>query len=455
MQSSVRLMIFAVFASCACFFGSPAAYGQPCVNQEPLCDSRWDPRVAKYVQNPDCVFVATGSFLASTTPSANPSDGLRVNPVGRQCGVTRGSPVPCGVRTTNNTCSESGPPGGCDPQLDPTCCDPRDPTCCDPFIDPTCGGGGGGGGCDPAWEACDLRAPGSGLKKASVDLEGTLRKVVLRSPLPKSVDTLLQELAQASAIYLKARVTIIGSADGTKQTGSYEYWERGGHYRLRLGPGLHYPLEDIAFDGKFLQGRTNQTMVQISRGDDRLTPFPDGPLTLALASLRVNDPAECPLCQLRLADLEKAVQWRQRESSAELASAERAIGTGTFDAGGQRTGESDAAGRLVHISWPADKENGQRQEITLSDYQPIAGTSAAFPMKLIERLANLSVQYTVEKIDLSSRFQDDVFDIYSRAPKLAFLAKDEKGIVHKRFLRYVPSPGGQSCGTKPPAGDKQ
>lgn len=305
-------------------------------------------------------------------------------------------------------------------------------------------------------EGLRINPAGSPCGHTRGGFNATLRKAAIGSPLPGSVGTLLQELARVGAIYIKAQVTIINPVDGMKQTGSYEYWERGGRYRLRLGPGIRYPMEDIAFDGRFLQGRTNQTMAQISRGDKRETPFPDGPLPLALAPLRVDDPVECPSCQLRLGDLERIVRWRH-EASAELAPAERAMGTGAFDAGAQRTGESDAAGRLVRLVWPADKASRQRLEITLSNYQALVGTRATFPMKMTESMApnGTSVQYTVETVDLSGRFQDDVFDIYSTAPKLAFLTVDKKGTVHKRFLRYVPSPGDSACGAKPPAGDKQ
>jgi len=442
MQSSVRLMVFAVFAICTCFLGSPAGYAQSCVDPSQWCDPWWDG--SKTVNNPDCVYYPGTSFLLSTTSSGNPSEGYRANPTGKPCGVTKGVfPAPCGVITGTNTCAETtGGGGGCDPATDYDCCDP--------FTDPSCGSGGGGGigPCDGALanDCGDSANPGVGA---------TLRKAALSSPLPRSVSTLLEELAGANAIYLKARVTITNPASGMKQAGSYEYWERDGHYRLRLGPGLRYPAEEIVFDGKFLQTRSNETMVGISRGDKRFTPFPDGPLTLALAPLRVADPAECPACQLRLADLERAMQWR-REASEELMSAERVLGAGPFDAGAQRTGESDAAGRLIRLVWPADKASGQHLEITLSDYQPIGGSSSSFPMKLTERLApnNTSVEYTVEKIDLSPRFQDDVFDIYSTAPNLAFLVVDKTGTVHRRVLRHVPSSEPSSC-TKAPAGGKR
>jgi hypothetical protein len=446
MDRLIRLAFLIFLFSSFLVVRAGSAQTNSCFNPSQFCEPWWDG--SQTINNPDCIYYPGTSFLLSTTPSSGPAEGIRNTGVGEPCGITKGIPAPCGVQTSTNTCSEStGPPTTCQPPITTGCCEPTDPTCCDPFSDPTCGGGDPGGGCgDDNHQPCDDAASLPGLV-------ATLRNAVLTSPLPQSVSTLLQELAAAPAVYISAQVKIVSS--DTVQTGSYEYWERDGNYRLRLGSGLNYPMEDVAFDGRFLQGRTNHVMAQISRGDSRLTPFPDGPLTLALAPLRVADPTACPLCQLRLADLAQAVQW-QRKAAAQLEPAEHKIGTGSFDAGAQRMGDA-AAGRLLRLVWPADRTTGQHLEITLSNYQPVAGISAMFPRTLTERVVpnGTLVQYTIDKIDLSSSFQDDVFDIYSTAPKLAFLAVDKDGILHKRFLRYVPSLTGPSCSAKtPPAGQR-
>jgi hypothetical protein len=281
----------------------------------------------------------------------------------------------------------------------------------------------------------------------SAGVEAALRRAVLVSPLPRSVSTLLQALATASSIHLKAKLSL--SRDGRKVTDSYEYWERGPRYRIRLDPGHDYPWSDIAFNGTFLQAQIDKDAVEIRRGDDRSTPLPDGPLALALAPLRVNDPAKCLLCQLRLADLRQALQWR-REAPAGLKASEAALGVGAFDAGALRTGESDSQGRLVHLVLPGDEAGADNGfEVTLSDYQPIGGTGAVFPMRLIARLKpNVFVEYAVEKVDLSPSFGDEVFDIYSKSPKVLFGIVDANGSWSGRYVRYTRTPGATSCNTK-------
>jgi hypothetical protein len=457
---------------------TPPSFAQSsCVEPANLCEQWWDARTSRWIQNPDCSYI-NRVFLQSDTPSSGPSEGFRVNPVGQQCGVQVGHfNIPCGVKTTSNTCAESSPPPGVCPVTDPAClCDPRDPNC------------GAGDPCDPsspAWDPykchgpytysagrlneksgspCDEKHPcGPDGKQVRISprgnsgLETVLRRAALLSPLPRSVATLLQELAHANGIYLKATISVVNSAGGTTLTGSYEYWERAGLYRIRLDPGFGgYPFSDIAFDGTFLQRQAGVNTVQIRRGDDRLTPLPDGPLTLALAPLRVSDPAECPACQLRLADLKRVVQWR-RDAAPNLAASEGAFLAGTFDAGALRYGESDAEGRLVRLVWPPDQTSEHnRIEIILGDHQPIAGTSGAvFPMRLTARLTpesltpELSVAYTVEKIDLSPSFRDEVFDIQSKALKVLYEFDDKNGVWHGQWVRYVPTPG-PKCETKPP-----
>jgi hypothetical protein len=275
----------------------------------------------------------------------------------------------------------------------------------------------------------------------NASVAAALRKAVLASPLPKSESALLHALSKASGIYVKARLTY--SHDGAKQTASYEYLERADRYRIRLGPGL--PWLDVAFDGKFYQ-QGGDDMVEIRRGDDRSTPMPDGPLALALASLRVNDATECWLCQLRLADLKKAMQWRS-EGVAKLAAVEAVIGTGKFDAGVLRTSESDAEGRLVGVVWLPDAANSnQGFEVRLGEYQPLGGTDAVFPMRLTARLApQTSVEYVVEKIELSPTFGEEVFDLHSTARKVLYGVIDRNGSWHGNFVRYQPTPG-PPCG---------
>jgi hypothetical protein len=448
-------MVLIIVGACLCL--TAPSHAQSCMNPANLCDQWWDSSTSRWIQNPSCAFV-NHFFLLSTTPAANPSDGYVDNPVGQRCGIERGGTTPCGVRTTSNTCAESTGPIFCDPTYDPGCCgDPYDPSCGlggDPW--PPCG----------IYEDCYYRAPGGGVEqtapipgsnpghrtalsvpRGTAALEGTLRRTVLASPMLEAQSTLLQELARADAIHLKARVTF--SFDGKKTTSTYEYWERGARFRIRLDPPADYPWSDIAFNGTLLQAQVDSDAVEIRRGDDRFTPLPDGPLALALAPLRVNDSSKCLLCQLRLADLKKAMQWRQ-EAPAALKAAEAALGPGVFDAGALRTGETDAEGRLVHLVWlPGEAEPRSGFEVTLGDYQPIGRTGAMFPMRLIARLKlNSFVEYAVEKIDLSPSFGDEVFDIYSKSPKLYYGFRDATGSWTGRFVRYTRTPGPTSCNTK-------
>jgi hypothetical protein len=448
-------MVLIVVGACLCLVAP--SHAQTCMNPANLCDQWWDSSTSRWIQNPSCAFV-NHFFLLSTTPAANPSDGYVDNPAGKQCGAERNGQG-CGVRTTTNTCAESTGPIFCDPTYDPGCCgDPYDPSCGlggDPW--PPCGiyedcyysapGRGGVEGAAPASGSNTGLGGALSAPRGSAALEGALRRAVLVSPLPPTQSTLLQALSRADAIHLKAQVTF--SFDGKKTTSSYEYWERGARYRIRIDPPSDHPWSDIAFNGTLLQAQAGSDAVEIRRGDDRFTPLPDGPLALALAPLRVNDYSACLLCQLRLADLKKAMQWRH-EAPAAVKAAEAALGTGVFDAGALRTGESDAEGRLVHFVWPPDEAGPDSGfEVTLSDYQPIGGTGAMFPMRLIARLKlNSFVEYAVEKIDLSPSFGDEVFDIYSKSPKLYYGFRDATGSWTGRFVRYTRTPGPTSCNTK-------
>lgn len=412
---------------------SPAMYAQSCVNLEPFCEKLLSGSSGTYIENPECAYINHG-YLQSDAPSSGPSEGVRVNPIGQVCGVANNG-VPCGVRTTNDTCAESAPVT-CSPLIDPTClCAPEDPTCGGGFTPP----------CDPE-DPCDDGIVG----RAAFD--GALKKATLNSPLPPSVRALLQALAGARSIYLKARVTFTDVATGTRSTAAYEYWERDGRYRIRLDPSLDYPWSDVAFDGERLQGKIGADAVEVREGDDRLTPLPDGPLALALAPLRVNDPTACRLCQLRLGDLQAVQHWRQTAPAA-LATAEAAMGAGAFDAGAQRVGESDGGGRLIRLAWPADQQApGAGVEIKLGDYEPLAGTGAFFPKTLTESLTpTITMEYAVEKIELSPRIPDSVFDIYSAARKVIYGAFDKNGTWQGHYARYSPAAGTTKCTSESPA----
>jgi hypothetical protein len=438
-------MVLAVTFSCA-------TYAQDCVEQETVCDQWWDNAQGKWVPNPTCKWV-NRFFLQSTKPTPNPSEGIRVNPNGQPCGMDHYKP--CGVKTSTNTCAESTTPF-CDPFSDPTCCDPNDPICgmvgapppCDPWP------------CDPYYYDYSV-PPVGGPSALSVATRGghgvdaMLRKAVLSSPLAGSVSTLLQELARASAIYLKATFSLVNPADNTKLTGTYEYWERDGRYRIHLDRSLGYPWTDVAFDGSFFQGEADVDAVEVRRGDDRMTPLPDGPLTLALAPLRLADPNECDLCQLRLADLKQVAELR-REAAAKLAPAEGLIRAGVFDAGALRTGEADGENRLARVAWPPNADGSRGIEILLSDYHPIEGTRAVFPMKLTEMVTpETTIEYSVERIDLSPTFENNVFDIHTKARKIMFARVDSNGVWHGHYVRYAPTPGLAKCGAKAAGGEKQ
>lgn len=331
-----------------------------------------------------CTALASPSHAQCVAP-ASFCDGYISNPNCQLCGVENGTDSSC-------PCAPADP--GCN--LDGGGCSPSDPGC---------------DGCD-ALHPCD-------------DSVGVvLRKASETSPLPRPVNALLQELAHAKGIYLKARFVLHNSA-GPSVTATYEYWERDGRYRIRLTPGGAYPWSEVAFDGSFLQGRASSDTVEVQRGDNRLTPFPDSPLALALAPLRVASATTCQLCQIRLHDLGKAVAWRRAASSV-LTAEESAIHEGVFDAGSGRTGEVDAQGRLVRLVWPPDQSH-HRLDVMLSSYQPIPGApTAMFPMRLVAHMTpTASIEYTIETVDLSPSFRDSaVFNLYNLAKKILYKKRD-------------------------------
>jgi hypothetical protein len=419
---------------------SPRSYAQQCVAPATFCDALWDGATGQYIENPSCAYI-NHAFLQSSTilPASQASEGYVYSPNGTPCGAEENG-VACGVRTTTNTCGESAPTT-CATADDPLCeCAGGDPAC---NLDPGDGGGDGGGGGDDG--------SGGGLSPCGdhpcADGVGpVLHTASQSSPLPGSTSSLLDELARANGIYIKANVTLPNSL-GKATTATYEYWERDGRYRIRLSPGGNSPWSDIAFDGTFTQGKPAPDAVEVKRGDDRLTPLPDGPLALALAPLRINDPIACRLCQLRLADLQDAVASRHN-SSPKLAAAERMIRQGTFDAGAGRTGEADAQGRLVRLVWPPDGKQ-HTLEVMLDNYQPIQGTTAVFPMRLVENLTpTVSIQYVVEKVELSPSFKDaEIFNIYSTAHTFFYTRVAKDGSVHT-VVRKLPAAPAETT-TKP------
>src|SRR5262249_25733636 len=149
---------------------------------------------------------------------------------------------------------------------------------------------------------------------------------------------LLEALAKADGLHIAARMRLLNATTGAIKTATtYEYWERGGRFRIQLGSGSGFPWADIAFDGTFMQGKPSPDTGEGRRGGDRQIPLSDAPLALALAPLRLNDPATCPLCQIRLSDLGEVVRQRRSARSA-LAQPEGAIRQGAYDAGLGRLG---------------------------------------------------------------------------------------------------------------------
>lgn len=419
MRSPLWRLVMVVVVVCAAL--ALPSHAQQCVAPATFCEALWVPSQRIYIENPSCMWINHSFLQGDTFYPDGSSEGYRYEPAGSPCGVEENG-TPCGVATTNDTCSEDdNDPTTCSPETDPTClCDPADSSC---SLE--------GGGCGLNDPGCD----GCGLHPCADSVGLVLQRASETSPLPGPVNALLQELAHAKGIYLKARFALHNTA-GPSVTAIYEYWERAGRYRIRLTPGGSYPFSDIAFDGTFTQGKSSSDTVEVQRGDNRLTPLPDGPLALALAPLRVANSTTCPMCQLRLGDLGKAITWRRGASSA-LTPQEKAIHEGTFDAGSGRTGEVDAQGRLVRLIWPAD-QNRHHLDVMLSSYQAIPGVPAAmFPMRLVENLTpTASVEYTVETIDLSPSFQDSaVFNLYSSAQKIIY--KNLDGSSH-RVVRRLP-----------------
>ncbi len=302
--------------------------------------------------------------------------------------------------------------------------------------------------CAPADYACNLPVEGSLPGRCGDHLCEEWAGIVLQqeasqAPLPGGADALLQELAKANGIHIEAKVRFLNAETGaTRSTATYEYWERGGRYRIWLSPvpgeGRQYsPWMDMAFDGVFVQGRPSPREVFVLRGGDRLIPFPDGPLALALAPFRLNAPGVCTLCQLRLADLNQAIAWRQAAAPS-LAKTERTIRQGAFDAGFGRQGEVDSQGRLVRMVWPAGAQ-GHHLDVMLYDYRLLPGSSAMFPMRLLADIApDVAVEYTVDTVEISPSFDDaELFNLGGTATTFIYTSfgKDGAAKTKVRHLR--------------------
>lgn len=235
--------------------------------------------------------------------------------------------------------------------------------------------------------------------------------------LQPALFALVRTYARLRSVHARARVLIAQTDEHGRSRSStvmtYEYWESGPRYRSRcdLDPRLEVLLfPELAFDGKLFQVVARgglRTVLCIAPGDQRTNPMlVRNPLLLPLFFLNPEGRDGCPLCDLRLADLQP---WADSAAPPEQAS-----GRPLVVLGGRIYGEPsrfevtlDSDGRVSQIRHLSPQ--GTSLE-TLSLWQYEGGTTS--PLRIPRRInfvchdpgggSDLEIKYYVDLLESSA-----------------------------------------------------
>ena len=324
---------------------------------------------------------------------------------GSQCGFNYNTKKACGDKLSKTVCNaESTQPIYCGGPFDDCPGDPGIPG------DPGCGG-----------EDCDYAAPGH--------LNDRLQQVAAVG-LPTSIEQQLQAFAKLQSIHLKARAMVTVAGDANQRAGNsltpYEYWAAGGNYRIHtaIDPRLELSnVNDLAFNGKQHQMMIPfgaQTLLSVSSQDTRLEPMTlTNPVFLPLSFLSAKDEQKCPVCELRLGDLQQIAKIRAATKPAALPAGQvfRVPG-GRFGSGNTSFEVSlDDAGRVAKIRH-LSQQGAVLDMVEFANYQPVAGGAFSFPMRMTETRNDeqgagpwLTTKYVVDQLEVNGRIEDSAFVI--------------------------------------------
>ena len=351
----------------------------------------------------DCVQIATS---LRPTDSDDKSD-TGWNADGGSCGINKDSGVGCGVKLGASVCGDDMGGGSCDPFNDPRCCAPDDIECL----------------FEQQNQALS-RQPKT-VRNAAASPEQTAERFRQAAlvVLPREAESLLQGLAAARAVHLKARIQLSRPSLGISDLTTYETWEAGSRYRIKTDVDPRLGLQDIpemAFDGRhhqMLLRSHRRTLLSLTAQDTRrgYFGFPD-PLFLPLFFFTPEDQDVCALCDLRLSDLRRiAVRSETTRGAVRTAApslpAGRILGRPTSF----RT-TLDGDGYISEIR-RVTPEGVTVAVVRLSRYQPVGTKAFSFPRHL-EWVRNdaagkpvTTLAVAIDEIEVDPAVNDSLFTL--------------------------------------------
>lgn len=375
--------------------------------------------VCKYVRNAQGALTPTidGSCPKAITTLYIANSGSPTTDDGWMSG-----PTPCGFdNSTHKPCG--------DYSLGDAVCGPGVSTGT-PFPDP-------GDPCDPSSRAFDPEACSGGDRGPYVDSAPLNPKAkaavqqhlmtVARQALPPHVERAVEALGNVSSIHLRARITLSSEATGGQSVpGIYEYWEKGGKYRIHFGIDLpEISVTEIAYNGRQYQlalGRAST--LSVARADERdVSSEIPNPFFLVLRPFVVATP-DCPFCELRLSDLRALRDLRHtappgKSSPAPMDTAGFSADT-TFSPAGNLSTSTLTKSSLKIVERAEFSEYGTLQGTTLE-----LPRSMSFVRQVTEEhsVAWVSIQYQIEELEIDRPIDDAVFTL-DRSPYASIWEND-------------------------------